>query len=296
VTAGGSLSKPWRSRAWQQHLAYTVLAGRRMRYIDVGEGPAVILVHGLASTWSAWHRNILELATDHRVIAVDLPGFGRSDRLRGPVEIRHYADALRQLLDRLGVGRVRIVGHSMGGIVAQQFACRLPERSAALVLVACGGPAGRLQESFFRGLGYGSAVLNLGSPSAFGSVLGGAMAVAPLRRRLIGWVVHDPSVISRELAADMITTACRAPGTAAAVRASLRDMHQQNGGLIACPTLVVAGRWDRIVSLTSIGHVAAAIPGARYEIIPDAGHNPMFERPETFNALLRSFLGEFRAA
>jgi pimeloyl-ACP methyl ester carboxylesterase len=273
VTAGGSLSKPWRSRAWQQHVAYTVLAGRRMRYIDVGEGPAVILVHGLASTWSAWHRNILELATDHRVIAVDLPGFGRSDRLRGPVEIRHYADALRRLLDQLGVGRVRIVGHSMGGIIAQQFASRLPERSAALVLVACGGPAGRLQESFFR-----------------------AMAVAPLRRQLIGWVVHDPSVVSRELAADMIATACRAPGTAAAVRASLRDMHQQDTGLIACPTLVVAGRRDRIVSLTSIDRVAAAIPGARYEIMPDAGHNPMFEHPEAFNALLRSFLEEFRAA
>ena len=287
-----SPSNAWRSAAWQRHLADAVVDGRRMHYVDVGQGPPVILVHGLASAWSAWFRNISALAHDHRVIAVDLPGFGRSDRLSGRVEIRHYVDALRALLDQLGIGRAGIVGHSLGGIIALEFAARHPERSAALVVVASGGPPGRLQETFLRGLGVGSALLNRAPRRVFASAVGGAMAVAPLRQLLIGQAVHDPSAVSRGLAAHMITTACCSSGTPAALWAALREIRRREPRPIACPTLVVGGRRDRLVSATSLDSLTAAITGARCEMIPGAGHHPMFECPEVFNELMRNFLAD----
>jgi pimeloyl-ACP methyl ester carboxylesterase len=280
----------WRPAAWQRHLNHVVLAGGRMHYLDVGHGPAVVFVHGLASEWSVWFRNISALALDHRVIAVDLPGFGGSDGLGGRVEIRHFVDALIQLLDQLEVGRVRMVGHSLGGVIAQQFAARYPARAAALVLVATGGPPRRVQASLLRGLAAGSVVLNRGPLPVFVPALRVAMAAQPVRELLLRSVVHDPAIVSRELAVDMVTAACRSPGTAAALNAALRAVRHQDLRSITCPTLIVGGSRDRLVPVASLNYVAAGIAGARREIMPEVGHHPMFERPEAFNALLRGFL------
>jgi len=290
------IAEPWRREAWQQHLNEVVVAGRRMHYLDVGAGPVVVLVHGLASAWPVWFRNIPELALGHRVIAVDLPGFGRSDSLRGRVGIRHHVDAIRGLLDHLDVDEVRIVGHSLGAVVAQQFAARHPARSAALVLVASGDAPHRLQASLLCGLALGSMLLSHGPRPAVETALGRAIAAAPIRQRLLGWAVHDPAEVSPELAAEMVNTACGSPGAMSAVTAALRAVRRQDLKLIVCPTLIVGGRCDRIVPVTSLERVAAAITGARCEIIPHAGHHPMFERPDVFNAVLRNFLEELRQA
>jgi len=290
------LAAPWRSAAWQAHLHDVVLRGRRTHYLDIGEGPAVVLVHGLASAWAAWFCNIPELAASYRVIAVDLPGFGRSDGFAGAVEIGHYVDALIQLLDHLGVGDVRIVGHSLGGIVAHRFAAGNPERTAALVIVASGGPPHGVPEPIFHGLAMGSTLLNpVPRPMIRRAVLG-AMAITPLRQLLVGQVVHDPAGVSRELASHMITAACYSRGTAAAILAALRALRLQDRRQITCPTLLVGGGRDRLVSEASLKYYARAIPGARHEMLPAAGHIPMFECPAAFNALLRSFLDELAAA
>jgi pimeloyl-ACP methyl ester carboxylesterase len=272
------------------------LRGRRTHYLDIGDGPAVVLVHGAASAWAAWFCNISELALDHRVIAVDLPGFGRSDGLTGPVTIRHYVDALVELIDHLEVGDVRIVGHSLGGIVAQQFASRHPERTTALVLVASGASPGVAQETIFRAIAMGSALLNPMPRKLLRRAVFGAMAMAPLRQVLIGRAVHNPVVVSREMAAHMMAAACCSRGTAAAITAALEGLRPQDVRPTACPTLVVGGGRDRLVSEASLRSLAAAIPGARVEILQDVGHIPMFECPSAFNALLRSFLAEVAAA
>jgi len=286
----------WRSAAWRAHLKDVTLRGRRTHYLDIGDGPAVVLVHGVASAWAAWFCNISELAIDHRVIAVDLPGFGRSDGLTGPVTIRHYVEALVELLDHLEVGDVRMVGHSFGGIVAQQFASRKPERTTALVLVASGASLGVAQETIFRGLAVGSALLNPVPRKLLRRAVFGAMAMAPLRQVLIGLAVHNPAVVSPEMAAHMMSAACCSRGTAAAIIAALEALRLQDLRPTACPTLVVGGGRDRLVSEASLRYSAAAIPGARVEILQDVGHIPMFECPSEFNALLRSFLAEVAAA
>jgi cis-3-alkyl-4-acyloxetan-2-one decarboxylase len=294
--AEGLLATPWRSAAWRAHLYDVALRGRRMHYLDIGEGPGVVLVHGLASAWATWFCTIPELAASYRVIAVDLPGFGRSDGFAGQVEVRDYADALVELLDHLAVGDVRIVGHSLGGIVAQEFAAGNPERTAALVVVASGGRPRGIQEAIFRGLAVGSALsYPLPRPVIHRAVLG-AMAVTPVRKLMIGRVVHDPAVVPRELAIHMMSAACYSRGTATAIRAALRALRREDRRQITCPTLIVGGGRDRLVSETSLKYYTAAIPGARYEMLPTVGHIPMFECPAAFNALLRSFLDEVAAA
>jgi len=287
---------PWQSAAWHAHLHDVVLRGRRMHYLDIGEGPAVVLVHGLASAWAAWFSNISELATSYRVIAVDLPGFGRSDGFAGPVELHDYVDALVELIDHLAVGDVRIVGHSLGGVVAQGFAAQNPERTVALVVVASGGRPNGIQEAMFRGLAVGSALLNpMPRPLIHRAVLG-AMAVTPVRKLIIGRVVDDPANVPSDLATHMISAACYARGTAPAIHATLRALRRNHGRQITCPTLIVSGARDRLVSETSLKYCAAATPGARHEVLEAVGHIPMFECPAAFNALLRSFLDDIAAA
>jgi pimeloyl-ACP methyl ester carboxylesterase len=294
--AQGFSPAPWRSAAWRAHLHDVVLGGRRTHYLDIGEGPAVLLVHGLASGWVAWFCNIPELAANYRVIAVDLPGFGRSESLAGPVDIRHYVEAIVQLLDHLDVGEVRIVGHSMGGLVAHEFAAANPERTAALVVVASGGRLHGIQDALFRGLAVGSAVLSsMPRPLIRRAVLG-AMAVKPVRELMIGRVVHDSAVVPRKLATHMVSAACYSRGMSDAIHAALSAVRRQDGRRITCPTLVVGGGRDRLVSQAALKYFAVAIPSARCEVLPAAGHVPMFEQPAAFNALLHSFLDEVAAA
>jgi len=114
-----------------------------VHYLDVGAGPPVVLVHGLASAWSVWYHTLPALSAHYRVIAVDLPGFGRSDAFGRDVEVTDYVDVLIELLDGLEIERVGLIGHSLGGVIAQHFAARHSARTAALVLVATGLRLGR---------------------------------------------------------------------------------------------------------------------------------------------------------
>jgi pimeloyl-ACP methyl ester carboxylesterase len=280
----------WRSAAWQPHLNDVVLSGRRMQYLDIGHGPVVVLVHGLASAWPVWFRNISALATEHRVIAVDLPGFGGSDNFGGRVEIGHYVDTLIQLLNRLEVQRVKVIGHSLGGIIAAQFAAQHPSRTAALVLVATGVSPRRQQVLLLRGLAASIWLLNRSRLPLFGVAVRAAMAAAPLRRFLLRPIIHDPAAISRELATDMMTGAGSSPGATAALNAALRAIRHPDLRGVVCPTLIVGGACDRMAPLASLDHLAGAIADARKEVVADAGHHPMFERPEAFNAVVRGFL------
>jgi pimeloyl-ACP methyl ester carboxylesterase len=279
----------WRPATWQQHLNRVMFRGRWIQYLDIGQGPVVVLVHGLASAWPVWFRNISEFAAEHRVIAVDLPGFGGSDNFGGRVEIDHYVDALIQLLDRLEVRRVKMIGHSLGGIIAGRFAAQHPSRTEALVLVATGVSPRRQQILLLRGLAASIVLLNRNRLPLFGVAVRAAMAPAPLRRLLLRPMVRDPAAVSRELAVDMMTAAGKSPGAMAALNAALRAIRQQDLRAVVCPTLIVGGACDRMAPAASLGHLAGVIVGARKEVMADAGHHPMFERPEAFNALVRGF-------
>ncbi len=111
----------------------------KVGYIDQGRGEVVVLIHGLGTNAKGWTRNIPALAQDHRVIALDLPGYGYSDKKAYPYSMSFYATVLKELLDGLGIGHATLVGHSMGGQIAMVAALEHPDMVDKLVLIS---PAG----------------------------------------------------------------------------------------------------------------------------------------------------------
>ena len=127
----------WAKTDWKRHCRTAQLSGGRVHYLDIGHGPTVVLIHGLGMSWRAWLRNIGDLACDHRVIAIDLPGFGASQRLRWQRDLSGHADAVVELVSqRIGARPCTLVGHSLGGMVAQRAALRLGADLDRLVLVS----------------------------------------------------------------------------------------------------------------------------------------------------------------
>ncbi|HEV2060446.1 MAG TPA: alpha/beta fold hydrolase, partial [Solirubrobacteraceae bacterium] len=130
---------PWIDVDWRAHLRWVPVRGRPVNVLDIGEGPVVVFLHGLSGCWQNWLESIPPLAGDHRVIAIDLPGFGESPMPAEPISVSGYARTVVDLLDELGVPEATIVGNSMGGFVGCEIAIRFPARVQRLVLVA---PAG----------------------------------------------------------------------------------------------------------------------------------------------------------
>src|SRR3954453_22998720 len=116
-----------------------VLGGHELGYLDSGDGPAVLFIHGLTNSSRSWARLFETLNIDHRILAPDLHGHGASAKPMGDYSLSGHAATLRDLLDRLGIDQVTLVGHSLGGGIALQF-CRLfPHRVSRLVLISSGG-------------------------------------------------------------------------------------------------------------------------------------------------------------
>ncbi|HEY6399672.1 MAG TPA: alpha/beta fold hydrolase, partial [Solirubrobacteraceae bacterium] len=115
------------------------LHGREVAYVAGGEGPTLLLIHGIGGDWRTWEPVLDGLARQHRVVAVDLPGHGGSGKGPGDYSLGALASALRDLDGALGIERATVVGHSLGGGVAMQFAYQFPERCELLVLVSSGG-------------------------------------------------------------------------------------------------------------------------------------------------------------
>ena len=112
-----------------------MMHGHELSYLDGGEGPAVLVIHGLLGSNRNWAHLVRTLSTEHRVLAPDLFGHGASAKPMGDYSLGAHAATLRDLLDRLGIVRVTLVGHSLGGGIAMQFCYLFPERVEGLVLV-----------------------------------------------------------------------------------------------------------------------------------------------------------------
>src|SRR4051812_9852982 len=286
----------WRSHAWGD-LGRTVDVGPdRLAYVDLGEGdPPVLLLHGLGGNWTAWLETLPALARDRRVIAVDLPGFGASAPGSDGISIPGYARAIERFCARMGLDEVIVAGSSLGGWVAAELTLRAPDLVKGLVLIDAAGMvptrAERLRAiSMMRGA-------ELGAPLA--PKFRAAIASRPrLRNLALKYTVSDPSA----LAADLVYMALPAapdPGFGRAFTAARRswsDAWCDQVTEIECPTLIVWGERDSLLSLGQGREWARRIRGSEFRVIPGAGHLPMFERPVLVNGLLEGFLKRLREA
>lgn len=273
------------------------LHGHDVFYRRAGEGPVVMLVHGMAGSSATWKPVIDELADNFTVIAPDLPGHGRSDKPRGDYSLGAYASVLRDLLGVLDLGQATVVGQSLGGGVSMQFAYQYPELCGRLVLVGSGGlgdeVSGLLRMLAFPGVEY---VL----PAAFVPIIGN---VVNGFTDLIGKVGLKPSpeVVQMWLAYSSLTD----PETRTAFLHTLRSVVDHRGQRVSAmdkihmaqqiPTLIAWGDNDRIIPVQHAYDAHEAITGSRLEIFEGCGHFLHAEEPARFARLLVDFVDSTEA-
>ena len=280
----------WLDVPWPEHLRWVRVQGRLMNVVDVGEGPPLLLVHGLSGCWQNWLESIPPLAADHRVIAIDLPGFGESPMPADPISVSGYARIVIELLDALGVDRATIVGNSMGGFVGCEMAIRFPTRVRRLVLVAAAGLSLRhMRHERKRGLRARAENLlffGLGLLARHTDVV---VRNPHLRRGLLLLVAAHPERLPGPLILEQAHGAGK-PGFDDALDAMTAYPIRDRLGEIGCPALIVWGEEDRLVPVRDAAEFQWLIPDARKVLYPDTGHMVMLERPERFNADVRAFI------
>jgi pimeloyl-ACP methyl ester carboxylesterase len=268
------------------------LHGHRVRYLSAGSGPAVLLIHGITSSADTWAGAISGLARKHTVIAPDLLGHGASAKPRGDYSLGAYAAGVRDLLAALGHDRVSVVGHSLGGGVAMQFAYQFPERTQRLALVSSGG-LGREVNLLLRAATLPGAelVLPFLVPSWLGRAVGGAgWAGARLGLRVrpdLGEMVRGFLSLGDAEARAAFLHTLRAVVDPHGQRVSGRDRLYLTRNL---PTLLVWGERDPIIPVAHAHAAHAAMPGSRLEVFADSGHFPHMDDTMRFVDVLGEFL------
>jgi pimeloyl-ACP methyl ester carboxylesterase len=275
----------------------TQLHGRRISYLTAGEGPLLLLIHGIASDSEAWRPALPLLARHATVIAPDLPGHGLSGKGPGDYSLGSLASVLRDLLVKLGHERATLVGHSLGGGVAMQFAYMYPERSERLVLVSSGG-LGRTVNVLLRAATLPGSELVIALTIAPLTTLGRA-GVAALR--CVGLrVTPDLGEVGRGFA-----TLADGEGRAAFLD-TLRSVVNLKGQRIdasdrlylakGMPTLLLWGERDSIIPVGHARRASEQMPGSRLVTFADSGHFPQIDDPHRFAAVLREFVEETEAS
>jgi pimeloyl-ACP methyl ester carboxylesterase len=277
----------WLDVDWRQHLRSIVVHGSRVNYAEMGEGPPVVLIHGLSGCWQNWLENIPHLARRHRVVALDLAGFGESELPQEEISIPGYGRFVDAFLGAIGVERAMLVGNSMGGFIAAETAISHPSRVDKLVLVSAAG----LMRVGNRRLSALERAARLFHP-ATAAILARRESLVKrpgLRRRILYGIVRYPDRIEPELVYEVASGAGK-PGFLAALEAIMDYDFRERLPAISAPTLVVWGRNDRVVPVSGAYEYEQLIPGSRREIFEDTGHLAMLERPARFNEMVEGFL------
>jgi pimeloyl-ACP methyl ester carboxylesterase len=253
----------------------------------------LVFVHGLSGSWPNWLEQLPVFAAEHRVVALDLPGFGHSPMPAEQISMSAYARLLDRLFDELQIDAAAVVGNSMGGFIGAELAIAFPQRVERLVLVSAAGISTFGDPRTVRAL---PALRRLERVTAAGAAWvaskSDAVALRPrLREATLALVVAHPSRLPAALAAEQIRGA-GTPGFLPALEAVLDYDVRERLQEIACPTLIVWGDRDRLISVRDADVFAELIPDSRKVIFTDTGHMAMLERPAAFNALLGDLLGE----
>jgi len=280
---------------WQDHLRWVNVQDRWMNVVDIGSGPPVIFIHGLSGCWQNWLEQIPLFARDHRVIAVDLPGFGHSEMPVEQISISGYADAIDELMEKLDIDAARIVGNSMGGFIGAEIAIEHPARIERLVLVAAAGLSiESIRTERTKGVRHRAENLIFFSLAHVVS-RSHQVALRPrLRAALLMTVAAHPTRLPGPLAAQQVLGSGK-PGFSDALEAMCRYPLRDRLEKIACPTLILWGDKDILVPVKDASVFEELIPDSRKIIYTDTGHVSMMERPARFNSDVKAFLDEATA-
>ncbi|MET0965766.1 MAG: alpha/beta fold hydrolase [Nakamurella sp.] len=269
------------------------LHGHELSYLDAGDGPAVVFVHGLMSSSETWRAQIDRLDTGHRVIAPDLFGHGASAKPPGDYSLGAHAATLRDLLDALALPGATVVGHSLGGGIALQFAYLFPDRVDGLVLVSSGGLGRELNPLLRAATLPGSELVLPVLASNWVHAVGdtalhwwskiGLPPISPSTDE--GWQglssLADPETRRAFLATSRAVIDVHGQTVSAANRLS---------GMASRPAMLIWGARDRIVPPTHIAAAKQELPVSRVEMFSRSGHFPHLDEPDRFALVMSEFM------
>ena len=268
--------------------------GHELFYVDSGTGSVVLFIHGILGSRGQWEHLVDRLNDDHRVIVPDLFGHGESDKPMGDYSLGAHAATLRDLLDRLGIERVTLVGHSLGGGIAMEFYYLFPEKVDRLVLVASGG-LGRevnaiLRSATLPGAGWVIPVLASAWVRTRAEGAGRALSRVGLRAGAdlsAIWEGFTSLADGESRRAFLATTRAVIDPGGQSVSA-----HDYLAETVPIPTLIVWGSRDRMIPAWHAITAQQSMPGCRVELFEGAGHFPHLDEPDRFADLVRDFVAD----
>lgn len=262
--------------------------GLKIHYDEVGAGPALIFVHGGgpgSSGLSNFSRNMAAFANRHRVIAIDLPGYGQSTKLRITEPLwGYYAKVIAGFIDALDLGKAHLVGNSLGGAASLKTALDFPKKVDRLVLMGPGGGYSLFEKQPSDGI---RSLVTFYHPPG------------PSLERLkafVDYLVYDPSGIPDELLQERLDRALD-PETAEFMplrfgpnMAPITDLWRERQDQLPHETLIIWGREDRVNPMDQGLILMRQIPNARFLVMPRCGHWVQWEKAEEFNQTVAAFL------
>ncbi|MBN8867489.1 MAG: alpha/beta fold hydrolase [Solirubrobacterales bacterium] len=287
VSDGRWLEIDW-SRRIREVTITSELGTTPVSYVEMGEGSPILLVHGLGGSWRNWLENIPFLSDEHRVVALDLPGFGLSPMPKEPISMPAYGDLVLRFADAVGLGPdTYLIGHSMGGFISTEALTAEPARFDRLSLVSAAGISFATMTGTRKSVT--AAIVKMMIPVAAGRMERN-LGRKRLRAASFAGVIAHPSLIGREMLWELGNYATlRSPALFEAAYAlggyDSRDCLSQ----IAVPTQIVWGQQDRLVPVGAAHSYARRIPDSELSLIDDCGHMVQLERPARFNGEISRF-------
>jgi pimeloyl-ACP methyl ester carboxylesterase len=274
------------------------LHGHRVSYRTAGSGPLLVLIHGIAGSSATWEEVLPALAERYTVVAPDLLGHGLSAKPRTDYSLGAYASGIRDLLGVLGYERGTIVGHSLGGGVAMQFAYQFPERCERMVLVSSGG-LGHELHLLLRAAALPGAewVLPLLCSSALCDAVDGAARLLGRAGLRAG---PDLDEVWRSFASLSDPDARQAFIHTVRTVIDIRGQRASAGDRLylaaEMPTMIIWGEHDPLIPVAHAYSAHERIRGSRLEIFTDAGHFPYRDHPLRFVEVLLDFMQSTESA
>jgi pimeloyl-ACP methyl ester carboxylesterase len=289
----GNPDPEWLRIDWSKHRRSVHVGGSRVNYVEMGppEGErdpcSLVFVHGLSGCWQNWLEQLPHFGRTHRVVALDLPGFGDSQAPPWEVSIRTYGKLVLEFADAIGLEDCVVVGNSMGGFIAAETAIAQPGRFEKLLLCSAAGVSSvRLRKGPTAVV---ARMLAAGAPLVF-RLQGRTFNRPRARARAFAGICERPDLLRPELLWELYTGGNRGTRFVDALTSLAGYDILDRLDEVDVPTLIVWGRQDHVVPPADALEFHRRLSNSRLEVFEGCGHLPMTERPVRFNRVLEEFL------